>query len=52
MKAYRCTRSARAQAGVGGLVLATGSLFLAAEVREAALGIEPEIYPELRRKKS
>ena len=29
------------------LVLATGSLFLTAEVREEALGIEPEIYPEL-----
>ena len=29
------------------LVLATGSLFLSAEVRESALGIEPEIYPEL-----
>jgi len=28
------------------LVLATGSLFLAAEIREVALGIEPEIYPE------
>jgi len=31
----------------GDLVLATGSLFLTAEVREAALGIKPEIYPEL-----
>ncbi len=29
------------------LVLATGSLFVAAEVREAVLGIEPEIYPDL-----
>lgn len=36
---------ARAYARPGDLVLATGSLFLAAEVREAALGIEPEIYP-------
>ena len=34
-------------AGERDLVLATGSLFLAAEVREVALGIEPEIYPEL-----
>jgi dihydrofolate synthase/folylpolyglutamate synthase len=33
-------------AGKKDLVLATGSLFLAAEVRETALGIEPEIYPE------
>lgn len=29
------------------LVLATGSLFVAAEVREAVLGIEAEIYPDL-----
>ena len=29
------------------LVLATGSLFVAAEVRETVLGIEPEIYPDL-----
>ena len=34
-------------AGERDLVLATGSLFLTAEVREAVLGIEPEIYPEL-----
>lgn len=34
-------------AGDGDLVLATGSLFLAAEVREALLGIEPELYPDL-----
>ena len=34
-------------AGENDLVLATGSLFLTAEVREAVLGIEPEIYPEL-----
>jgi dihydrofolate synthase/folylpolyglutamate synthase len=31
----------------GGLVLATGSLFVAAEAREAVLGIEPELYPDL-----
>ena len=41
---------ARGEAGPRDLILATGSLFLAAEVREAALGIEPEIYPSLRRK--
>lgn len=29
------------------LILATGSLFVAAELREAVLGIEPEIYPDL-----
>ncbi len=40
----------RDAAGSLGIVLATGSLFLAAEVREAALGIEPEIYPNLIRK--
>ena len=40
----------RKAAGSRGIVLATGSLFLAAEVREAALGIEPEIYPNLIRK--
>jgi folylpolyglutamate synthase/dihydropteroate synthase len=34
-------------AGEGGLVLATGSLFVAAEAREAVLGIEPELYPDL-----
>ncbi len=34
-------------AGDGDLILATGSLFVAAEVREAMLGIEPEIYPDL-----
>jgi dihydrofolate synthase/folylpolyglutamate synthase len=42
---------AKEAAGTNGLVLATGSLFLAAEVREAALGIEPEVYPTLNRKK-
>ena len=34
-------------AGDGDLVLGTGSLFVAAEVREALLGIEPEVYPDL-----
>ena len=31
----------------GDLVLGIGSLFLAAEMREAVLGIEPELYPDL-----
>ncbi len=35
---------ARAMAGDDDIVLATGSLFIAAEVREAVLGIEPELY--------
>jgi dihydrofolate synthase/folylpolyglutamate synthase len=34
-------------AGEGSLVLATGSLFVAAEARETVLGIEPELYPDL-----
>jgi len=38
---------ALAAAGDDDLVLATGSLFVAAEVRETVLGIEPEIYPVL-----
>ena len=38
---------ATAAAGVNDLILATGSLFLAAEVREAVLGIEAETYPEI-----
>ena len=33
--------------GKDDFILATGSLFLAAEVREVILDIEPEIYPEL-----
>ncbi|MBI4233523.1 MAG: bifunctional folylpolyglutamate synthase/dihydrofolate synthase [Chloroflexi bacterium] len=40
-------RLAREQAGEGDLVLATGSLFVTAEVREALLGIQGEEYPEL-----
>lgn len=34
-------------ADAGDLILATGSLFVAAEAREAALDIEPETYPDL-----
>ena len=37
-----------AQAGDDDLVLATGSLFVAAEARETIKGIEPELYPELQ----
>jgi dihydrofolate synthase/folylpolyglutamate synthase len=38
---------ARSQARPGDLILGTGSLFVAAEVRESVLGIEPELYPDL-----
>ena len=40
-------RQAREAAGPDDLVLATGSLFVAAEAREAVLGIQPEEYPDL-----
>lgn len=32
----------------GDVIVATGSLFVAAEVREILLSIEPELYPDLR----
>ena len=38
---------ATAAAGPDDMILATGSLFLAAEVREAVMGLEPETYPEI-----
>ena len=38
---------ARSVANDDDLILGTGSLFVAAELREAVLGIEPEIYPDL-----
>ena len=34
------------------LILATGSLFVAAEAREALKGIEPELYPDLDRRRN
>ena len=40
-------RLARQGAGPEDLILGTGSLFVAAELREAVLGIEPELYPDL-----
>ena len=43
----RALEMARSIAGPEDLILATGSLFVAAELREAVLGIEPEIYPDL-----
>ena len=36
------------EAGNDDLILATGSLFVAAEAREALKGIEPELYPKLQ----
>ena len=39
--------AARRLAAPDDLIIATGSLFLAAEVIEHTLGIEPELYPEL-----
>jgi len=38
---------ARRAAGPEDLILGIGSLFVAAELREAVLGIEPELYPDL-----
>ncbi len=38
---------ARSEIKPGDLLLATGSLFVAAEARESVLGIEPELYPDL-----
>jgi dihydrofolate synthase/folylpolyglutamate synthase len=38
----------RLAGGRRGMVVATGSLFIAAEIRELLLGIEPELYPDLK----
>jgi len=38
---------AKELAGPTDLILGTGSLFVAAEVREVLLNIEPEVYPDL-----
>ncbi len=43
----RAMARALEEAGDGDMVLATGSLFVAAEARETILGIEPELYPQL-----
>ena len=40
--------TAHGMAGPGTLIVATGSLFVAAEVIEHVQGIEPELYPDLR----
>jgi dihydrofolate synthase/folylpolyglutamate synthase len=39
---------AKTLAGKDDLILATGSLFVAAEVVEIELGIEPELYPDIK----
>ena len=39
--------AARSEASPRDLILVTGSLFVAAEAREAVLEIEPELYPDL-----
>ncbi len=39
---------ARLIASPGDVIIATGSLFVAAEVRETMLSITPEIYPDMR----
>ena len=41
-------REAQAIASTGDVIVATGSLFVAAEVREILLSITPELYPDLR----
>ena len=41
-------RNALKEARLGEVVLATGSISVAAEAREWALGIEPECYPNIR----
>ena len=40
---------ARRIAGANGTIVATGSLFIAAEVIEIVSGMEPEMYPDMRR---
>ncbi len=40
---------AKEQAQKGDLILVTGSLFVAAEAREAVKGIQPELYPQLQK---
>ncbi len=46
--ALETARRAALQGDGGELIVAAGSLFVAAEVIEAVTGIEPEIYPDLR----
>ena len=46
MDAWQAVQKARTLASENGYIIATGSLFLAAEVREVLLGIEPELYGE------
>ena len=48
-KAMTAARRALELAGDGDLVLGTGSLSVAAEVIEEMRGIEPELYPYIKR---
>jgi len=41
-------RKASRMAKSGDVIVATGSLFVAAEIRETVLSIQPEIYPDMR----
>jgi len=41
-------REASRMAVSGSVIVATGSLFVAAEIRETVLSIQPEIYPDMR----
>lgn len=43
---WNAVQKARSLVSQDGYIVATGSLFLAAEVREAVLGIKPELYGE------
>ena len=46
MDTWQAVQKARSLVSEDGYIAATGSLFLAAEVREVVLGIEPELYGE------
>ena len=45
----QAAKLALAEAGRADLVLGTGSLFIAAELREVLKGIPPELYPEIEK---
>ena len=47
MDVWQAVQRAKSLLSGDGYIVATGSLFLAAEVREVILGIEPELYGEI-----